>query len=239
MGRTDLDDAISVIVPCAGSASRFSAAYPKELHCMQPGVALIDLALKPLLTLARSGRKIRLIVVISKNRGATIDHLYRYADLLDIVFTFQSSYDSGLIDAIEAASDLCIGVTLLVLPDLHLLGRSIDNRFENLLTLLTKFHCAAIAARESDPQTICQGGALEIADQADMSVIIRAEEKPAAKGSFGAIWGIIGVMAGKHKTLLSIYSRGSDNLLLGAPVLFVEGLSNYNFPPHLSLPPAE
>jgi hypothetical protein len=203
---------------------------------MEPGITLIDLALEPLLALARNGRKVRLVVVISTNRGMTIDYLHKYANLLDIVFTFQTSYRSGLLDAIEAAADLCVGPTILVLPDLGLVGPGVDERFDDLLTALRTAPCAVIAARESDPDKICQGGALEIVDHPEVSVIVRAEEKPAARGEFGAIWGVIGVADGEQRTLLSIYRTDAGNPMLGAPALFVDGLNNHNFPPSTDAP---
>lgn len=95
---------VSVILPCAGDGTRFGAPYPKELHCLAPGVTVLDRSLEAVVELAKSGLNVRLVVVFGTHKLDTVSYLARYADTFQMVFVYQDeSCGPGLDGAIRSA----------------------------------------------------------------------------------------------------------------------------------------
>ena len=157
---------VSVILPCAGYATRFGAPYAKELHCLAPGVTVLDRSLEAAVELAKSGLTVRLVVVFRAHKLDTVGYLARYAETFQMVFVYQDeSLDAGLDGAIRSALPLTRGPVALVLPDIVVDG---VNSAGSLLAALRRTRApgnsgwSVVAARERDPDTLRQMGALTL-----------------------------------------------------------------------------
>ncbi|MFE4646120.1 hypothetical protein ACFRFS_34850, partial [Streptomyces sp. NPDC056730] len=80
---------VSIILPCAGFGTRFGAPYAKELHCLAPGVTVLDRSLETVVELAESGLNVRLVVVFRTHKLDTVSYLARYAETFQMVFVYQ------------------------------------------------------------------------------------------------------------------------------------------------------
>lgn len=217
---------VSVILPCAGLGTRFGAPYSKELHCLAPGVTVLDRSLEAVIELAESGLNVRLVVVFATHKLDTVSYLERYAETLQIVFVYQDkSEEPGLDDAIRSALPLTHGPVALVLPDI------VVSDAGGLLTAVRRTGSAdwvVVAAGERDPDTLRQMGALTVVEQVGDVKVVAAAEKPADPSGFNALWGIVAVTEDEAHRLPDVVRRGADSPLAGAVALMVERIVNYN-----------
>jgi hypothetical protein len=229
---------VSVILPCAGYATRFAAPYAKELHCLAPGVTVLDRSLEAAVELAKSGLAVRLVVVFRTHKLDTVGYLARYADTFQMVFVYQDeSLAPGLDSAIRTALPLTRGPVALVLPDIVVDG--VDGAGSLLAALR---HAGApggsgwsvVAVRERDPDTLRQMGALTLEGEegagAEGGVLTvgAAAEKPSDPEGFNGMWGMIAVTEREAHRLPDVVRREADSPLPGAAAVMVREIVNYN-----------
>lgn len=217
---------VSVILPCAGQGTRFGAPYAKELHCLAPGVTILDRSLEAVVELVKSGLTVRVVVVFGPHKLDTVKYLARYAGTFQLVFVYQDDVaEPGLDGAIRCALPMTAGPVALVLPDIVVSGVG------SLLGALRRTEQAGwsvVAAEESDPGTLRQMGALTVAGGDGVVTVEAAAEKPADPAGFNALWGMVAVVEEEAHRLPDVARRDADSPLTGAAALMVERIVNYN-----------
>lgn len=222
---------MSVIVPCAGTGSRFGAAYPKELHCVEPGVAVIDLAMAPVLGFARQGRGVRLVVVLGPHKLATAEYLHRYANEFDEVFVYQAPrHGPGLSGAIRAALPVCVGDVALWLPDQILGGRGADGALHRAVEALAGNEWVVIASMVEEPRVLAQEGALRIDCTGCSPTVGDAEDKPMRTERFNAAWAAVVVRRASAGRLVDVLDGSVPSPLVGAAAVVVDSFDNVTRP---------
>jgi len=222
---------VSVILPCAGNGTRFGAPYPKELHCLAPGVTVLDRSLEAVVELAKSGLTVRLVVVFAPHKLDTVRHLARYADLLQLVFVYQAdSFGPGLDGAIRAALPMTRGPVALVLPDIVVTGPDAPGRLLDAFRQVEAEGWSVVATEERDPETLRQMGALAVTEADGVLTVRSSTDKPADPTGFNAFWGMVAVSESEAHRLPDVVRRDETNPLTGAVALMVEGIVNYNTP---------
>lgn len=223
------DPDVSVILPCAGFGTRFGAPYSKELHCLAPGVTVLDRSLEAAVELVKSGLDVRVVVVFGTHKLDTVKYLARYAGTFQLVFVYQDGEaEPGLDGAIRCALPMTRGPVALVLPDI------VVSDVGSLLAALEETAAAGwsvVAAPERDPVVLRQMGALTVADTAGTAGVVTVEaaaEKPADPSGFNALWGIVAVTEAEAHRLPDVARRDADSPLAGARALMVERIVNYN-----------
>ncbi|MEU6407117.1 hypothetical protein [Streptomyces sp. NPDC046985] len=222
---------VSVILPCAGFGTRFSAPYPKELHCLGPGVTVLDRSLEAVVELTKSGLTVRLVVVFGAHKLETVRYLERYAETFQMVFVYQNeSYEPGLDGAVRSALPMTEGPVALVLPDIVVSG--VDSA-GSLLAAVRHTEAAGwsvVAAEERDPGVLRQMGALAVVDTDGFRTVRAAADKPADPSGYNAFWGMIAAAETEAHRLPDVVAEGTASPLPGAVALMVEGIVNYNTP---------
>lgn len=217
----------TVILPCAGVGSRFAAAYPKELHSISPGVAVVDLAMESVVALARAGRRVRLVVVLGQHKLATAGYLHRYAERLDLVFVYQvERHEPGLSGAVEAALPLCVGDTVLLLPDQVLRGAGAQEAVPAAVSALGARDWAVVAAHAGDDVALAEEGALLVSDTEPQRVLAAKEKPGLDTGRFNAAWAVVAVSPRQRHRLPQVVDSETDSPLVGAAVVLVSGFDN-------------
>ena len=215
---------VSVILPCAGLGTRFGAPYAKELHCLAPGVTVLDRSLEPVVELVKSGLSVRVVVVFGPHKLDTVKYLARYTGTFQMAFVYQDDVAEPRLDgAIRCALPMTRGPVALVLPDIVVSG------VDSLLTALRQTAVAGwsvVAAKEQDPVVLRQMGALTVTGEDD--VVSAAAEKPADPAGFNALWGMVAVAEDEAHRLPDVVRRDADSPLAGARALMVERIVNYN-----------
>ncbi|MBE1496075.1 UTP-glucose-1-phosphate uridylyltransferase [Amycolatopsis lexingtonensis] len=217
---------VSVILPCAGLGTRFGAPYAKELHCLAPGVTVLDRSLDAVVEVAKSGLSVRVVVVFGPHKLDTVKYLARYAGMFQLVFVYQDDVaQPGLDGAIRCALPLTRGPVALVLPDIVVSG------VDSLLAALRETAVAGwsvVAAEERDPGVLRQMGALTVAGGSDVVTVEAAAEKPADPSGFNALWGMVAVAEDQAHRLPDVARRDADSPLAGARAHMVARIVNYN-----------
>ncbi|MCF3962534.1 hypothetical protein [Streptomyces fuscigenes] len=220
---------VSIILPCAGLATRFMAPYAKELHCLAPGVTVLDRSLEGVVELAKSGLAVRVVVVIGTHKMDTVSYLARYVGIFQLVFVYQDdSLEPGLDGAIRSGLPLALGPVALVLPDIVVSGAGSGGSLLAALRSVGRSGWSVVAAEERDPQTLRQMGALAVAgDEGDMRVGAAAD-KPADPARYNAFWGMVAVGEEQAHRLPDVVREGAPSPLAGAAAVMVESIVNYN-----------
>jgi UTP-glucose-1-phosphate uridylyltransferase len=217
---------VSVILPCAGLGTRFGAPYAKELHCLAPGITVLDRSLEAVVELAKSGLSVRVVVVFGPHKLDTVKYLARYAGTFQLVFVYQDDVaEPGLNGAIRCALPLTRGPVALVLPDIVVSG------VDSLLSALREavvVGWSVVAAAERDPGVLRQMGALAVTGDAGVVTVEAAAEKPADPAGFNALWGMVAVTEDQAHRLPDVARRDADSPLAGARALMVARIVNYN-----------
>ncbi|MFE4371709.1 hypothetical protein ACFRMN_26425 [Streptomyces sp. NPDC056835] len=220
---------VSIILPCAGFGTRFRAPYSKELHCLAPGVTVLDRSLEAVVELAKSGLNVRLVVVFRTHKLDTVSYLARYAETFQIVFVYQDeSFEPGLNGAIRSALPMMQGPVALVLPDIVITGAGSAGCLLAALRHIGVAGWSVVAAEEQDPDTLQQMGALAVVEGGGVITVEAAADKPADPSGFNAFWGMVAVTAEEAHRLPDVASKGADSPLAGAVALMVEQIVNYN-----------
>ncbi|WP_329264531.1 hypothetical protein OG223_51050 [Streptomyces sp. NBC_01478] len=220
---------VSVILPCAGFATRFGAPYSKELHCLAPGITVLDRSLEAVVELAKSGLNVRLVVVFGTHKLDTVSYLARYAGIFQMVFVYQDqSLEPDLDGAVRSALPMTQGPVALVLPDIVVSGAGSAGSLLAAFGRLEVAGWSVVAAVERDPGTLRQMGALAVVERGDVMTVRAAADKPADPSGFNAFWGMVAVSEEEAHQLPDVVSKGSDSPLVGADALLVERIVNYN-----------
>jgi dTDP-glucose pyrophosphorylase len=220
---------VSIILPCAGSGTRFGAPYSKELHCLAPGVTVLDRSLEAVVELAKSGLNVRLVVVFGTHKLDTVSYLARYAETFQMVFVYQDqSFEPGLDGAIRSALPMAQGPVALVLPDIVVSGAGSAGSLLAALRQIGVAGWSVVAAEERDPDTLQQMGALAVVEAGGVVTVGAAADKPADPSGFNAFWGMVAVTEEEAHRLPDVVSKGADSPLAGAVALMVERIVNYN-----------
>jgi hypothetical protein len=221
---------VSVILPCAGAGRRFQAPYPKELHCVAPGVSAVDQALAPVLDLTRQGVHVRVVAVVNAEKLAVARHLDRYGDSIDFAFTMQRPrHGFDLHGALNAAAPLCTGRVLVVLPDQTCDWDQADNPLQYIVR---SPGWAVLAAPLSDPAALTAEGALRVepAETGKGHVVVLAAEKPADPAPFNSAWVAFGLPAADLPRLGEVFRPEGPSPLVGAVARHVTGYRNLTRP---------
>lgn len=217
---------VSVILPCAGFGTRFGAPYAKELHCLAPGITVLDRSLEAVVELVKSGLSVRVVVVIGPHKLDTVKYLARYAGTFQLVFVYQDDVaEPGLDGAIRCALPLTRGPVALVLPDI------VVSDVAGLLAAVRQTDVAGwsvVAAEERDPGVLRQMGALAVTGENGVATVEAAAEKPADPAGFNALWGMVAVTAEQAHRLPDVARRDAASPLAGARALMVARIVNYN-----------
>ncbi|MEU0144344.1 hypothetical protein ABZ119_00085 [Streptomyces sp. NPDC006288] len=228
MHRSSVPD-VSIILPCAGFGTRFGAPYSKELHCLAPGVTVLDRSLQSVVELAESGLDVRLVVVFRTHKLDTVGYLARYAETFQMVFVYQDeSLEPGLDGAIRSALPMTQGPVALVLPDIVVSGVGSAGCLLAALRRTDVSGWSVVAAEERDPVMLRQMGALGLVEGSGVLTVGAAEDKPADSSGFNAFWGMVAVTEEEAHRLPDVVSKGVDSPLAGAVAHRVERIVNYN-----------
>jgi UTP-glucose-1-phosphate uridylyltransferase len=220
---------VSIILPCAGFGTRFGAPYAKELHCLAPGVTVLDRSLEAVVELAASGLAVRVVVVFGTHKLDTVKYLARYAGTFQLVFVYQDdAAEPGLDGAIRCALPMTRGPVALVLPDIVVSGSGSAGSLRTALRRTEVAGWTVVAAEESDPGTLRQMGALTVVDAGDAVTVKAAAEKPVDPSGYNALWGMVAVAEDEAHRLPDVVVREADSPLAGAAALMVERIVNYN-----------
>jgi UTP-glucose-1-phosphate uridylyltransferase len=220
---------VSVILPCAGFGTRFGAPYAKELHCLAPGVTVLDRSLEPVVELAESGLEVRLVVVFGTHKLDTVSYLSRYARTFQIVFVYQDeSGEPGLDGAVRSALPLAQGSVALVLPDIVVSGAGSSGSLLAALRQAEVSGWSVVATGERDPDMLGQMGALAVAERDGALTVEAAADKPVDPAGFNAFWGMVAVAGEQAHRLPDVVAKGVDSPLPGAAAVLVERIVNYN-----------
>lgn len=220
---------VSVVMPCAGYGTRFGAPYSKELHCLAPGVTVLDRSLEAVVELAKSGLNVRLVVVFGTHKLDTVSYLARYAEILQIVFVYQDeSFGPTLEGAVRSALPMTEGPVALVLPDIVVSGAGSAGCLLAALRGAGATGWSVVAAEERDPGTLQQMGALAVVEEGGVETVKAAADKPADPSGFNAFWGMVTATEAEAHRLPDVVGEEADSPLAGAVALMVEGIVNYN-----------
>lgn len=220
---------VSIILPCAGYGTRFRAPYSKELHCLAPGVTVLDRSLEAVVELAKSGLAVRLVVVFGTHKLDTVSYLTRYTEILQVVFVHQDqSLHPGLDGAVRSALPLTEGPVALVLPDIVVNGPGGAGCLLAALDRTGASGWSVVATEERDPDTLRQMGALALAGEDGGLTVTAATDKPADPSRYNAFWGMVAVAEKEAHLLPDVVAKGVDSPLVGAAAVLVEGIVNYN-----------
>ncbi|WNV88967.1 hypothetical protein [Umezawaea sp. Da 62-37] len=220
---------VSIILPCAGFGTRFGAPYSKELHCLAPGVTVLDRSLEAAVELAESGLRVRVVVVIAAHKLDTVAYLTRYAGTFHVVFVYQDeSFEPGLEGAIRSALPLARGPVVLVLPDIVISGAGSAGCLVEALRRTRVAGWSVVAAEERDPDVLRHMGALAVVAGDAGMVVEAAADHPADPADFNAFWGMVAVAEEEAHRLPDVVGKGTDSPLPGAAALMVERVVNYN-----------
>jgi len=169
---------VSIILPCAGFGTRFGAPYAKELHCLAPGVTVLDRSLEAVVDLAESGLAVRVVVVFGAHKLDTVKYLARYARIFQLVFVYQDdAAEPGLDGAIRSALPMTRGPVALVLPDIVVSGDGSAGSLRAAVAHTEVAGWTVVAAEESDPGTLRQMGALTVVEGSGDVTVKAAAEK--------------------------------------------------------------
>ncbi|MEV8603947.1 hypothetical protein AB0465_29210 [Streptomyces griseoviridis] len=222
---------VSVILPCAGSATRFSAPYSKELHCLAPGVTVLDRSLEAVVELTKIGLNVRLVVVFGPHKMDTVKYLARYAETLQMVFVYQNeSSEPDLDGAIRCALPMTRGPVALVLPDIVVSGGDSAGSLLAALRDTEVTGWGVVAAEERDPSVLRQMGALAVVEEDGALTVGAATDKPADPAAYNAYWGMVAAAEKEAHRLPDVVGKGVDSPLVGAAAHLVAGIVNYNTP---------
>jgi hypothetical protein len=220
---------VSIILPCAGFGTRFRAPYSKELHCLAPGVTVLDRSLDAVVELTKSGLNVRVVVVFGTHKLDTVSYLARYAETFQMVFVYQDeAFEPGLDGAIRSALPMTQGPVALVLPDIVVSGAGSVGSLLAALRHIEVSGWSVVAAEERNPDTLRQMGALAVGDGGGLLTVGAAADKPADPSGFNAFWGMVAVTEDEAHRLPDVVSKGADSPLTGAVALMVEEIVNYN-----------
>ncbi|MEU6191933.1 NTP transferase domain-containing protein [Nocardia sp. NPDC047038] len=218
----------TVVVLAAGAGRRFGAAYPKELHALRPGVAVIDPLLDALETIPLP--EVKVVVVVSAAKFALVRHLERFRGDTAFVLLPPSEVERGLGSGLLAAAPWCDETVLVCLGDQVFVSDPVLALNDAAGRVGNGDPIAVVAAGTRDPERLRREGALTIADD----IVIAAAEKPTDTRRFNACWSALAVRKPMLAPLAHGLCAGVTDCLIGAPVVWGPDFLNLNEPADVS-----
>lgn len=218
----------TVVVLAAGAGRRFGAAYPKELHALRPGVAVIDPLFDALDTISLPEMKV--VVVASPAKLALVSHLERFRRDTAFVLLPPAEVDRGLGSGLLAAAPWCDETVLVCLGDQVFMSDPVRALRDAVERLHHGHQMAVVAAGTGDPQRLRREGALTVSGD----IVIAAAEKPAEPTGFNACWSALAVAKPMLAPLAHGLCAGVTECLVDAPVVWGPEFVNLNEPADLA-----
>ncbi|MFI6367960.1 NTP transferase domain-containing protein [Nocardia sp. NPDC050630] len=220
----------TVVVLAAGTGSRFGAAYPKELHTIRPGVAVIDPLIDALNAIASP--KLKVVVVVSADKLALMRHLERSLHDTAFVTLPPSTVERGLGTGLLAAAPWCDDAVLLCLGDQIFLSDPVQSLSCAVGRVQTGDDpITVVAAATSDLDRLRGEGALTVTDD----IVRAAVEKPSDPTRFNACWSALAMTKPALTTVAKGLTDGVTECLINAPVVWGPDFVNLNDPADVAL----
>jgi|GEM_PF-5248287 len=210
-----------VVLPCGGTGERLGLPYPKELHFVLPGKAMIDLTLDRLAPLDPPPR---IVLVVGHGRAPVIRRVRQRYRALRVETVKQ--IHSGFVGAIRSAIDAISATNLLLLPD-----QAVDDEgaIGRAFSALERGVPAIFLAHRRSAAELADEGALRIAEDRVSAI---AEKPGPAAATYDAAWCGLGFRREAALPLLEslekLYAHGTldgaewaRSPMHWAPVLFV------------------
>lgn len=217
----------TVVVLAAGAGRRFGAAYPKELHALHPGVAVIDPLFDALETIHLPEMKV--VVVVSATKLALVSHLQRFRRDTAFVLLPTAEVDRGLGSGLQAAIPWCGETILVCLGDQVFMSDPAPALRDAVEHLHNGDPIAVVAAETGDPQRLRREGALTVSSD----IVSAAAEKPTDPTGFNACWSALAVRKPMLAPLAHGLCAGVTECLVDAPVVWGPDFVNLNEPADL------
>ncbi|WP_196812322.1 NTP transferase domain-containing protein [Nocardia sp. CNY236] len=214
----------TVVVLAAGAGRRFGAVYPKELHVLRPGVAVIDPLLDALEALPLPEAKV--VVVISAAKLALARHLERSRRDTAFVLLPHSDVETGLGSGLLAAAPWCDDTVLICLGDQVYVSDPVVALSEATTRVGNGDPITVVAASTHDPDRLRHEGALTVTDD----VVIAAAEKPIQTDGFNACWSALAIRKPMLAPLAHSLREAVTECLIDAPVVWGPDFLNLNEP---------
>lgn len=193
-----------VLLPCAGDGRRLDLPYPKEVHFVLPGIAMIDLTLSRLVELQPQPY---LVVVIKSGKELVLEHVTKRWPDFEVLPVVQS--DPGFIGALRAAESYLSSANLLLLPDQFVLE---NGAFEATLNKLESgISSLMLVHYPESSELVADDGAVFVQN----GLVTAIAEKPGRDCAerFNAVWCGIGfrgeIAARLIHSLEILYSNGT------------------------------
>ncbi|WP_446225037.1 hypothetical protein ACTWPB_07965 [Nocardia sp. IBHARD005] len=218
---------MNIVVAAAGKGTRFGARYPKELHLLSTGHAVIDRVLAPWLT-AVAGEEFsaRVIIVGDESRGATLTHVTGRYPTVPVGLCLQRADAHNPNVNVLAAARRWIdrGVVVYLLADQILTAK--DAVFVDSVKQVQNGGIAILAAGIPSSARHTEG-CLEL-DAANDHVVTHEEKPPADDERFNHAWAALVANANQLDRLIGGFHRQHDNPWRTSKVLHVQGYVNIN-----------
>ncbi|MGY4102086.1 NTP transferase domain-containing protein [Nocardia sp. R16R-3T] len=218
----------TVVVLAAGAGRRFGAVYPKELHALRPGVAVIDPLFAALERIPLP--EVKVVLVVSAEKLALVRHLERLRRHTAFVLLSPSEVDRGLGSGLLAAAPWCDETVLICLGDQVFVSDPVPAFSDAVDRLHNGDPIAVVAAGTGDPQRLRREGALTVTD----GIVIAAAEKPTETAGFNACWSALAVRKPMLAPLAHGLCAGVTECLIDAPVVWGPDFVNLNEPADLA-----
>jgi len=177
-----IDTHLTVILPAAGSGTRLSLPYSKEVLFTQEK-ALIDYSFDLFNNVKIDD--ITFVVVINENKTDIVKHLSKYKDKFNISFIFQNPNMKEYTGAVKSAKFLIGNNNLVLLPDSVVLPY---NNFLHraIIEDLSRNNFGFLYKQETNTEILKTKGCIKIENKS----ITMYEDKPTSNlSSFSAFWG--------------------------------------------------
>jgi UTP-glucose-1-phosphate uridylyltransferase len=219
----------TVVIPAAGTGSRFGAAYPKELHALRPGTAVIDVLMQSICRL--DAPDLRVVVVISSGKLDLVRHLEQYSSQLALSFVYQTVGQFGRLPAaLTSAEPFCDQTVLVCLADQVYLADPVEVLGQALSRVNSRSSMVVVATPCTDRDRLSAEGALAV-DHTELPVVARAAEKPVDTSPFNACWSSFACERVMLREFAVELTRGGETpSLVGAPVLWGPDFINITCP---------
>ena len=165
----------SIIVPCAGNASRLNIPFSKSLFPLKKGVVLID-HLFDIFYDYKS--KIKFVFIINEFCLDIVSYLYKYSTSFNFCFIFQKQSCPGMFGAVESAKEEFSDYNLVLLPDtiLHF-GFDKNQYFPQVVSQLKKHDLVFTISTNLSEKQLFDEGVVFLSSEKE-NTIIEIIDKP-------------------------------------------------------------
>lgn len=164
---------LTVILPCAGSGSRLSLPYSKEIFSIEKHKSLIDYTFDLFSNYGR--RDVEFVITINENKTDIVKYLSRYKHRFNISFTYFNPVETEYTGSIKSAKHLFGEKNLVLLPDTFLKLKTSQDILEVVNNSINETGFAFFAKREKCHEMLKTKGALVISED---NLVLDYEDKP-------------------------------------------------------------